>query len=220
MKLIFLGPPGSGKGTVAAKASERFYAPHVSTGDIFRRAIAAGTPFGLKAKVIIGQGRLVDDDTTISLVRERLGEADVKDSFILDGFPRTLPQAVALDGFSMIDRVISFDIPANTVIERLAGRLVCRRCGLNWNKAFNPPEKPGVCDRCGGELYTRDDDKPEAVNERLAEYRELTFPLIEYYRGKSLLTAIDVNRGADAIVADMEEALRASVPKANFGLAL
>jgi adenylate kinase len=208
MKLIFLGPPGAGKGTVAAKASERFHAPHVSTGDIFRKAIAAGSPLGLKAKAVIGGGRLVDDATTISLVRERLGEADVKDSFILDGFPRTLPQALSLDGFSRIDRVISFDLTSNTVIERLAGRLVCRRCGLNWNKTFNPTKKPGICDRCGGELYTRADDKPEAVKERLVEYRELTVPLIEYYRNKGILTVIDANRDTDAIVTDMEKALR------------
>jgi adenylate kinase len=213
MKLIFLGPPGAGKGTVAAKASERFHAPHVSTGDIFRKAIAAGSPLGLKAKIVISEGRLVDDDTTIKLVRERLGEADVKDSYILDGFPRTMPQAVALDSFSKIDRVISFDLPSDVVIERLAGRLVCRHCGLNWHKTFNPPEKPGICGRCGGELYTRADDKPEAVKERLAEYHELTIPLIEYYRGNGILTVVDANRDADAIVADMEKALRTAQMK-------
>jgi adenylate kinase len=208
VKLIFLGMPGAGKGTVAAKASERFHAPHVSTGDIFRKAIAAGSPLGLKAKAVISRGRLVDDDTTIKLVRERLGEADVKDSYILDGFPRTMPQAVALDGFSRIDGVISFDIQADVVIERLAGRLVCRHCGLNWHKTFKAPQKPGICDRCGGELYTRDDDKPEAVKERLVEYRELTAPLIEYYSGNGILTVVDANRDADAIVADMEKTLR------------
>jgi adenylate kinase len=208
VKLIFLGMPGAGKGTVAAKASERFRAPHVSTGDIFRKAMAAGSPLGLKAKAVIGEGKLVDDDTTIKLVRERLGEADVKDSYILDGFPRTMPQAVALDGFSRIDRVISFDIQADVVIERLAGRLVCRHCGLNWHKTFKAPKKQGICDRCGGELYTRDDDKPEAVKERLVEYRELTVPLIEYYRGNGILIVVDASRDADAIVADMEKALR------------
>jgi adenylate kinase len=208
MKLIFLGPPGAGKGTVAAKASECFHAPHVSTGDIFRRAIASGSPLGLKAMAIISEGRLVDDDTTISLVRERLSEPDVKDSYILDGFPRTMQQALALDSFSKITMVMNFDIPSNVLIERLSGRLVCKRCGLNWNKTFNPPQKPGICDKCGGELYTRADDKPEAVNERLVEYSSLTLPLIEYYRGKGILTVIDTNRDTDAIIADMEKALR------------
>jgi adenylate kinase len=208
MKLIFLGPPGAGKGTVAAKASERFHAPHISTGDIFRKAIASGSPLGLKAKAIINEGRLVDDETTISLVRERLGEPDVKDSYILDGFPRTMHQALMLDSFSKITMVMNFDLPSSVLIERLSGRLVCRGCGLNWNKTFNPPKKPDVCDKCGGELYTRADDKPEAVNERLVEYSSLTLPLIEYYRGKGILTVIDTNRDTDAIIADMEKALR------------
>jgi adenylate kinase len=207
MKLIFLGPPGAGKGSVAGKASALFKAPHVSTGDIFRRAIASGSPLGLKAKAIIDAGKLVDDETTIGLVRERLGQYDLKTSFILDGFPRTIPQAVALEGFSKIDRVISFELPTSVVIERLSGRLVCQGCGFNWHKTFNPPKKPGVCDKCLSELYTRADDNPEAIKKRLAEYDEMTFPLVEYYRNKGLLTVIDADRSIDTILADLEKLL-------------
>ncbi|MDR2796391.1 MAG: adenylate kinase [Spirochaetaceae bacterium] len=200
MKLVFLGPPGAGKGTLAVKATVLLKAPHISTGNIFREAIAAGSPLGVKVKAIIDAGKLVDDGTTIELTRERLGQGDVKDSFILDGFPRTIAQAEALAGFSNIDRVINFDVPDSVVIERLSGRLVCRKCGFNWHKTFNPPEKAGVCGKCGGEIYTREDDRAEAVKKRLDIYREQTAPLIGYYREKGLLTDIDARPQVDAIL--------------------
>jgi adenylate kinase len=207
MKLVFLGPPGAGKGTLAAMATALLNAPHCSTGNIFREAIAAGSPLGLKVKTIIEAGKLVDDGTTIDLVRERLAKDDVKDSYILDGFPRTLAQAEALSGFSAVDKVINFDVPDNVVIERLSGRLVCRKCGFNWHKTFNPPEKESVCGKCGGEIYIREDDKPEAVKRRLSVYREQTAPLIEYYRAKGLLADIDARPNAEIVVENLKKAL-------------
>ncbi|MDR2445485.1 MAG: adenylate kinase [Spirochaetaceae bacterium] len=208
MKFVFLGPPGAGKGTLAVRMTELLNAPHVSTGNIFREAIAAANPLGLKVKAIIDAGKLVDDGTTIQLVRERLTQSDVKDSYILDGFPRTIAQAEALAGFSNIDRVINFDAPDDVVIERLSGRLVCRKCGFNWHKTFNPPEKSGVCDKCGGEIYTREDDKAEAVKKRLDVYREQTAPLIEYYRKKDLMIDIDARPDVDSIVENLKKLLR------------
>ena len=208
MKLVFLGPPGAGKGTLAVRMTELLNAPHVSTGNIFREAIEAASPLGLWVKAIIGAGKLVDDGTTVELVRERLAQSDVKDAYILDGFPRTIAQAEALAGFSNVDRVINFDVPDDVVIERLSGRLVCRKCGFNWHKTFNPPEKDGVCGKCGGEIYTREDDKAESVKKRLDVYREQTAPLIEYYRKKGLLADIDARPDAGLIVESLQNLLR------------
>jgi adenylate kinase len=205
MKLVFLGPPGAGKGTLAARATTLLNAPHISTGNIFREAIAAASPLGLKVKAIIDAGKLVDDDTTIELVRQRLAVDDVKDSYILDGFPRTITQAEALSGFSAVDKVINFDVPDSVVIERLSGRLVCRKCGFNWHKTFNPPEKEGICGKCGGEIYTREDDKTDAIKKRLSVYREQTAPLIEYYRSKGLLTDIDARPNVELIVENLKK---------------
>ncbi|MDR0409019.1 MAG: adenylate kinase [Spirochaetaceae bacterium] len=207
MKLIFLGPPGAGKGTLAAKASPLFNAPHISTGNIFREAIAAGSPLGNKVKSIIDAGKLVDDATTIELIRERLAQNDVKNAYILDGFPRTIAQADALAGFSKVDTVINFDVPDNIVIERLSGRLVCRKCGFNWHKNFNPPKDGKTCDKCGGEIYTREDDKSEAVKKRLEVYREQTAPLIEYYRAKGLLVDIEAGSQVDITLENLKKAL-------------
>ncbi|MDR2796005.1 MAG: adenylate kinase [Spirochaetaceae bacterium] len=208
MKLVFLGPPGAGKGTLAVKITGLLNAPHISTGNIFREAISSASPLGLKVKSIIDAGKLVDDSTTIGLIRERLAREDVKDSYILDGFPRTITQAEALAAFSSVDRVINFDVPDSVVIERLSGRLVCRKCGFNWHKTFNPPGKDGVCGKCGGEIYTREDDKAEAVKKRLDVYREQTAPLIEYYRNKGLLTNIDARPNVDLIVENVKKLLQ------------
>jgi adenylate kinase len=207
MKLIFLGPPGAGKGTLAAASTALLNAPHISTGNIFREAIAAASPLGLKVKAIIDAGKLVDDDTTIELIRQRLAGDDVKDSYILDGFPRTITQAEALSGFSAVDKVINFDVPDSIVVERLSGRLVCRKCGFNWHKTFNPPEKEGICGKCGGEIYTREDDKADAVKKRLSVYREQTAPLIEYYRNKGLLYDIDARPDAEIVVKNLKKLL-------------
>ncbi|GBU27161.1 adenylate kinase [Treponema sp. R8-4-B8] len=207
MNLIFLGPPGAGKGTLAVRAIEILGIPQISTGSIFRAAIADGTPLGLKVKSIIDSGKLVDDETTIALVKERLTKDDVKKGYILDGFPRTIPQAEALADFSKVDKVINFDIPDSGVLERLGGRRVCRKCGYNFHAVFNKPKKEGVCDYCGGEVYIRDDDKPEAVQKRLEVYRAQTAPLIDYYRKKGILLDIDASPMIDEIVVNFKKAL-------------
>ncbi|MCL2175559.1 MAG: adenylate kinase [Treponema sp.] len=207
MKLIFLGPPGAGKGTLAVKAVEILSIPQISTGSIFRAAIAAQSPLGVKVKVIIDAGKLVDDETTIALVKERLAQDDVQKGFILDGFPRTIPQAEALATFSSIDKVVNFDIPDSKVLERLGGRRVCRLCGYNFHTIFNKPKVENVCDHCGGEVYTRDDDKPEAVQKRLEVYRVQTQPLIDFYRKKGLLLDIDASPMVDEMIENFKKAL-------------
>jgi adenylate kinase len=207
MKLIFLGPPGAGKGTLAARAVEFLKVPHISTGAIFRAAIAAQSPLGIKVKAIIDAGKLVDDETTVELVKERLDQEDAREGYILDGFPRTIPQAEALSLFSRVDRVINFDLPDAAALERLGGRLVCRKCGVNYHKTFNPPKNTGVCDACGGEVYTREDDREEAVAKRLEVYREQTAPLIDYYRDRGLLTDVDARPAVDQVVENFREAI-------------
>jgi len=207
MKMIFLGPPGAGKGTLAVKAVEILGVPQISTGGIFRAAVAAQSPLGLKVKEIMDAGKLVDDETTIALVKERLAQDDVKKGYILDGFPRTIPQAEALASFSNVEKVINFDIPDEGVIERLGGRRVCRKCGFNFHAKFTPTAKEGICDHCGGEVYIRDDDKPEAIKKRLEVYRAQTAPLIDYYRKKGLLLDIDAKPMIDEIVVNFKKAM-------------
>jgi adenylate kinase len=201
MNLIFLGPPGAGKGTLAAEASKYFDIPHISTGDIFRAAIKSQTELGCRVKAIIDSGALVGDDITIALVKERLMQDDAKKGFILDGFPRTIPQAEALAGAADIDAAINFDIADNLVIQRLSGRRVCRGCGKNYHVEFKPSKQGGICDSCGGELFTRDDDKLESIMHRLEVYREQTAPLIGYYREKKILKDIDAGSGSERVLA-------------------
>ena len=207
MKLIFLGPPGAGKGTLAAKAVDILKLPHISTGAIFRAALAEGTPLGLKVKSIMDAGKLVDDETTIELVKERLAREDVQKGYILDGFPRTIPQAEALARFSAVDKVVNFDIPDSSVMEHLGGRQVCRKCGYNFHRVFDKPAKEGTCDHCGGEVYTRDDDKPEAIQKRLEVYRAQTAPLIDFYRKKGILTDVDARPAVEQVVKNFKAAL-------------
>jgi len=207
MKLIFLGPPGAGKGTLAEKAVDILKAPQISTGAIFRSAIAAASPLGLKVKAIIDAGKLVDDEITIELVKERLTQEDVQKSYLLDGFPRTIPQAEALAKFSVVDKVVNFDIPDSMILERLGGRRVCRKCGHNFHIVFDKPKTEGVCDHCGGEVYTRDDDKAEAIQKRLEVYRAQTSPLIDYYRQKGLLVDVDATPKVDQVVDNFKKAL-------------
>lgn len=204
MKFIFLGPPGAGKGTLAAKVAESYNIPHISTGEIFRAAIKAQTPLGQKVQAIIDSGSLVGDDITIELVRERLEKDDAKKGFILDGFPRTIPQAEALDNIVPVDAVVNFDIADEGVVARLSGRRVCRGCGQNFHVQFMPPAKEGLCDKCNGELYTRDDDQIDAITHRLEVYREQTAPLIEYYRKKNLLTDIDARPSTTEVLKNFE----------------
>jgi len=204
MKLIFLGPPGAGKGTLAVRAVDILGVPHISTGAIFRSAIAAQSALGLKVKAIIDAGKLVDDNTTIELVKERLAQADAQKGYILDGFPRTIPQAEALAQFSTVDKVVNFDISDSGVLERLGGRRVCRKCGFNFHVVFTKPKVENVCDYCGGEVYTRDDDRPEAVQKRLEVYRAQTAPLIDFYRQQGILVDIDASPMIDEIVVNFK----------------
>jgi adenylate kinase len=208
MKLILLGPPGAGKGTLADHAKALCLVPHVSTGAIFRAAIAAKSPLGLKVKAIIDAGKLVDDETTTALVKERLAQADTQKGYILDGFPRTIPQAEALAQFSQVDKVINFDIPDHVILERLSGRRVCRACGVNHHVVFSKPKQEGICDNCGGELYIRDDDRAEAIQKRLEVYREQTEPLIAFYRAKGVLVDVDASPAVIEVVANFKKAIK------------
>ncbi|MDR2467930.1 MAG: adenylate kinase [Spirochaetaceae bacterium] len=208
MKLIFLGPPGAGKGTLALRVAPLLNVPHISTGAIFRAAMAAGSPLGRKVKAIIDSGALVDDETTIALVQERLADLSAQNGYILDGFPRTIMQAEALDAFAVIDKTVNFDIPDADVVTRLSGRLVCRKCGFNWHKSFNPPKNGSACDTCGGEVYTRDDDKPEAIIKRLEVYRTQTAPLIDHYRNKGILVDIDARPAVESVLAEFKRVLK------------
>ncbi len=200
MKLIFLGPPGAGKGTLAALVAERFSIPHISTGEIFRAAIREKTPLGQKVQAIIDAGQLVSDDITIELVKDRLGRDDTKSGFILDGFPRTIPQAEALARIVDVDSAVNFDIADDEVVTRLSGRRVCKNCNRNYHVTTMPPKVEGVCDKCGGELYVREDDKVEAISKRLEVYRSQTAPLIQWYREKARLTDIDARPASGVIL--------------------
>jgi adenylate kinase len=194
LKLILLGPPGAGKGTIAAKISEKYGIPGISTGDLFRNAVKNSTPLGLKVKEIMGKGELVPDELTCDLVKERLGKDDVKNGYMLDGFPRTIPQAEALKDFAQIDKVINFICSNDVVISRLSGRRVCKDCGKIYHVTNMPPKTEGICDACGGELYTRDDDKIESIKNRLEVYKEQTEPLINFYKNLNILEDIDSSK--------------------------
>ena len=212
VRVIFLGPPGAGKGTQADELAREWGVPHIATGDMLREAAARGTRLGLEAKRYMDTGALVPDDVVIGLVDERLGEADAAGGAVLDGFPRTVAQAEALDRLlrargAEIDRVIFFDVARPELLRRLTGRRICRNCGASYHVAFVPPRVAGVCDRCGGELYQRDDDTETAVAKRLDVYTTQTAPLLDYYRGRGILSEI---RGEGA-VADITAAIRKAV---------
>lgn len=211
-RVVLLGPPGAGKGTQAKLLEQRFSARQISTGDILRKAVAERTPLGKQAAEYINRGALVPDDVIVNLVAERLKEKDCENGFILDGFPRTIPQAASLDallkqrGISLT-AVLSIRVPHKVIIQRLAGRRTCRNCGALAHVIFTPPKKQGVCDRCGGELYQRDDDREETIANRLKVYEEQTAPLADYYRQQGLLREIDGVGGVEDIGARVTRAL-------------
>ena len=188
MNIIFLGPPGAGKGTQAQRICETFGIPQISTGDILRRAIKEETPTGLKAKAYIDAGKLVPDEVVIDIVRDRLDQEDCKAGYILDGFPRTVPQAEALADFAQIDAVVELDVADEKLVQRLSGRRVCLNCGATYHVSTM---KSDCCNHCGQALVQRDDDKPETVLSRLKVYHEQTAPLVSYYQDKNLLHVID-----------------------------
>ncbi|MBP3709362.1 MAG: adenylate kinase [Treponema sp.] len=191
MNFIFLGPPGAGKGSLAAKVAKEYNIPHISTGDIFRAAIKNQTELGKKVKGIIDSGGLVSDEITCELVKERLAQDDAKNGFILDGFPRTIPQAEAFTRICNDVAVVNFVIADEIVIRRLSTRRVCKACGAIFNTLSLPPKTDGVCDNCGSELFQRDDDKQESIAHRMDVYREQTEPLIDFYRTRGELADID-----------------------------
>lgn len=205
MKLIFLGPPGAGKGTLAALVAGLYKIPHISTGEIFRAAIREKTPLGLKVQAIIDAGQLVSDDITIALVKERLAKDDAKKGFILDGFPRTIPQAEALAGIVDIDTAVNFDISDKEVVSRLSGRRVCKTCSQNFHVDYMKPKVEGKCDKCGGDLFIREDDKIESIMKRLEVYRAQTAPLIDHYNKLSKLTNIDARPASGVILEKFQE---------------
>ena len=196
VRVVLLGPPGSGKGTQAKLLQERFAACQISTGDILRKAVVDQTPLGKEASAYIDRGALVPDVVIVNLVAERLKGKDCEAGFILDGFPRTIPQAKSLNEILTkmglgLNHVLSVNVPKDVIIQRLAGRRTCRSCGTLSHAVFNPPKKEGVCDRCGGELFQRDDDREETVAHRLSVYETQTAPLVDYYRRMGILREID-----------------------------
>lgn len=210
MNLILMGLPGAGKGTQAEKIIAEYQIPQISTGDMFRAAIANQTALGLKAKEYMDRGNLVPDEVTNGIVKERLAQDDTKNGFLLDGFPRTLDQAKALDEMladlaKKIDAVIDINVPEEVLVERLTGRYMCRSCGASFHKVFKPTNVEGTCDRCGGhEFYQRDDDKPETVKNRLAVNIKNSEPILAYYKEQGLLKSIDGNRDIDAVFKDVQ----------------
>jgi adenylate kinase len=202
MRLILLGAPGAGKGTQAVNLSKELGIPHISTGDIFRANIRQGTELGLKAKSFIDAGKLVPDDLTVNIVKDRLQKDDCKNGFLLDGFPRTIFQAESLDEAlvslgTKLDAVINLDVSDDVIVRRMAGRRVCKDCGRSFHIITVPPRREGICDDCGGPLIIRDDDKEETVLERLRTYYEKTAPLVEFYEGKGLLKNFDGEKDVD-----------------------
>ena len=214
MKIIMLGAPGAGKGTQAKRIAEKYHIPHISTGDIFRANIKEGTELGKKAKNYMDQGLLVPDELVVDLVADRIQKDDCKDGFILDGFPRTIPQAESLDAAlakmgETMDYAIDVDVPDEDIVTRMGGRRACVGCGATYHVQFNPTKQDGICDSCGERLILRDDDKPETVQKRLDVYHEQTQPLIEYYSKAGILKTVDGTLEMDDVFAAIASILGA-----------
>lgn len=213
MNILFMGPPGAGKGTQAEQIVEEFQIPHISTGDAFRLAMKQGTEMGLKAKEYVDQGKLVPDEITNGIVRDRLQQDDCKNGFLLDGFPRTIPQAEALDLIleqmgKKLDHVINLSVDRSLLLARLTGRRICKSCGATYHVMFNPPKQEGKCDKCSNELYQRSDDTEEKVGTRLDEYMNKTAPLLAYYEDKGLLHQVNGETSIDQVTAAVSAILR------------
>lgn len=196
MKIVMLGAPGAGKGTQAKMIAEKYGIPHVSTGDIFRANIKNGTELGKEAKQYMDQGKLVPDELTVKILLDRVAQDDCKNGYVLDGFPRTIPQANVLDEALTklgdgIDYAVNVDVPDDNIINRMGGRRACVACGATYHIVYNAPKTEGICDNCGKELIIRDDDQPETVKNRLKVYHEQTQPLIDFYEGKGVLKSVD-----------------------------
>ncbi len=208
MKIVMLGAPGAGKGTQAKQIAAKYGIPHISTGDIFRANLKEGTPLGLKAKEYMDKGSLVPDELTLELIMDRFSQADCKNGYVLDGFPRTIPQAEALtkalaDNNDAIDYAVNVEVPDERIIDRMSGRRACAKCGGTFHIKYNPTKVEGVCDLCGGELYVRDDDKPEIVKKRLDTYHAQTQPLIDYYEKAGKLKEVDGTQDVDKVFEDI-----------------
>jgi adenylate kinase len=213
VQVIFMGLPGAGKGTQAERIVTEFGIPHISTGDMFRAAIAEQTPMGLQAKAFMDQGNLVPDEVTIGIVRDRFQKADCEKGFLLDGFPRTIAQAEALDAMlnelgREIDVVINMHVKRENLLARLTGRRICKSCGATYHVVFNPTNAEGVCDKCGGELYQRSDDTEEVVATRLDVNIKQSEPILAYYEQKGLLKTVDGEQAIDKVTSDISSILR------------
>lgn len=214
MKIIMLGAPGAGKGTQAKKIAGKYRIPHISTGDIFRANIKEGTKLGMKAKQFMDQGLLVPDEITIGMLLDRIHQEDCEKGYVLDGFPRTIPQAQSLtkalsDMGEAIGYAINVDVPDQDIVDRMSGRRACLKCGATYHVIFAPPTKEGICDVCGSELVLREDDKPETVQKRLTVYHEQTQPLIDYYKEKGVLHAVDGTKEMEEVFHSVTEILGA-----------
>ncbi|MEV4660698.1 adenylate kinase [Micromonospora echinofusca] len=213
MRLVLVGPPGAGKGTQAEFIAAHLSVPKISTGDIFRSNVSQGTPLGVEAKRYMDAGELVPDEVTINMVRDRLAEPDASEGFLLDGFPRTTPQAAALDKLladlgTALDLVLELVVDDDEVIRRLSGRRTCRGCGKIWHVEFDATSREGICDRCGAKLFQRDDDKPETIATRLREYADKTAPLVDYYGAQGKLVGIDATGPVEDVTVRAIDALR------------
>jgi adenylate kinase len=204
VKIVLLGPPGAGKGTQAKSISNRYSIPHISTGDIFRKNISESTPLGIEAKKYIDKGQLVPDEVTINMVKDRLQQADCKNGYLLDGFPRTVAQAEALQDFLSkrdedLDTALLIEVPTQFILDRMTGRRVCPSCGASYHIKFNPPLTADKCDVCGSDIIQRKDDSEETVSERLDVYEKQTQPLINYYKERNLLSVVDGTKAINEV---------------------